>query len=250
MPSTTDTQRELTSARTQGLLAMLALARMTTTTAQPSYTYAAIARNVISIWRHEQSAPQPQEQITSSTIPEPHREPCPYTDVGFAAFKPERATPVAAVPQSFRARDAIFELRRLSGLTWEELAKLILVTRRSLHLWANSGPINSVNEKHVRDLLMVMRALDRGTAGENRGLLLAPLQGGGTISELLRAGHFQDAVEIAGRGPGRPIGATAHEVTARAGKISIVDMLGTRSDRLHTDERTALPPRRGPRRGI
>jgi hypothetical protein len=158
---------------------------------------------------------------------------------------------IATPPQSFRARDAIFELRRLSGLTWEELATLLSVTRRSLHLWANGGPINGVNERHVRDLLMAVRALDRGTARENRGLLLAPLQSGGTISELLQAGHFEDAVDIAGRGPGRgPIGASGREVAPRAGKISIADMLGTRSDRLHTDEGTALLPRRGPRRGI
>ena len=44
---------------------------------------------------------------------------------------------------SFRARDGIFELRRLTGFTWDELALLLSVTRRSLHLWANGGPINT-----------------------------------------------------------------------------------------------------------
>jgi hypothetical protein len=253
MSPTRDSQPELIFAPpADGLLAMLALARMTTTTAAPIYTrnYDAIALNVISICRHEQRAPQPQEQNTSSTAPVPHREPCSYTDVGFAAFKPDSSTAIGAAPQSFRARDAIFELRRLSGLTWEELATLLEVTRRSLHLWANGGPINGVNEKHVRDLLIAMRALDRGTARENRGLLLAPLQGGGTLSELLQARRFEDAVDMAGRGPGRPVSTTVREVGAKAGKISVVDMLGTRSDRLHTDEGTALPPRRGRRRGI
>ena len=65
---------------------------------------------------------------------------------------------------SFRARDGIFELRRLTGFTWDELALLLSVTRRSLHLWANGGPINTPNEKRVRDLLVTMRKLDRGNA--------------------------------------------------------------------------------------
>jgi hypothetical protein len=251
MPPTTDTQPEMTFAP-PGLLAMIWLAPTTTSTAGPEYAIRSymLARNVISICRHEQRAPQPQEQNTSNTVPGPHREPCPYTDVGFAAFKAERVTGIAAAPRSFRARDAIFELRRLGGLTWEELARLLSVTRRSLHLWANGGPINSPNEKHVRDLLMAMRELDRGTARENRGLLLAPLRDGGTVSELLQARRFEDAVALAGRGRGRAVGVTTREAVAKAEKLSVVDMLGTRSDRLHTDEGTALPPRRGPRRGV
>ena len=38
----------------------------------------------------------------------------------------------------------IFELRRLTGFTWDELALLLSVTRRSLHLWANGGPIMTI----------------------------------------------------------------------------------------------------------
>jgi hypothetical protein len=252
MPLTTDTQSEMTFAPAAGLLAMLCLAETSRSTAAPDYAIRIyeIPRNVISICRHEQRAPQPQEQNTSNTASGPHREPCPYTDVGFAAFKPERVTGIAFAPQSFRVRDAIFELRRLSGLTWEELATMLSVTRRSLHLWASGGPINSPNEKHVRDLLIAMRELDRGTARENRGLLLTPLRDGGTVGELLQARRFEDALALAGRGRGRALGVMTREVAAKAEKLSVVDMLGTRSDRLHTDEGTALPPRRGPRRGV
>jgi hypothetical protein len=250
MPPTTDTQTEMTFGPPPGLLAVLWLAQTTTSTAGPEYAIRSymLARNVISICRHEQRAPQPQEQNTSNTAPGPHREPCPYTDVGFAAFKPERVTGIAAAPR-FRPRDAIFELRRLSGLTWEELATLLSVTRRSLHLWANGGPINSPNEKHVRDLLIAMRELDRGTARENRGLLLAPLRDGGAVGDLLRGRHFEEAIALAGRGRGRPISREIHEAVAKPSKLSVADMLGTSGDRIHTDEGAALPPRRGPRRG-
>jgi hypothetical protein len=217
---------EVTVAPPEGLLAMLNLARMTTTTAEPGYIigYNVPARNVISIYRHEQRAPQPQEQNTSNTAPGPHCEPCAYTDIGFAAFNLDVLMEKAAAPQSFHARDAIFELRRLTGLTWGDLAAMLSATRQSLHLWANGAPINGVNEKNV--------------------------QGGGTVGELLRARRFEDAVALAGRGRGRPIGAIMPEAAPRAEKISVADMLGTRSDRLHTDEGAALRPRRGPRRGI
>jgi hypothetical protein len=252
MPPTTDTQPEMTFAAAPGLLAMLWLAETTTNTVTPEHAIRsyALAGNVISIYRHEQRAPQPQEQNTSNTAPGPHREPCPYTDVGFAAFQSDNLTRIAAAPQSFRTRDAIFELRRLSGLTWEELATLLSVTRRSLHLWANGAPINAPNEKRVRNLLMTMRELDRGTARENRGLLLAPLQDGVTVGELLEGRHFEEAVALAGRGRGRAVGLTTRDPVSRAEKLSVADMLGTRSDRLHKDEGAALPPRRGPRRGV
>ena len=139
-----DTQSEMTFVPS-GLLAMLWLAPTTTSTARPEYAILSymLARNVISICRHEQRAPQPQQQNTSNTAPGPHREPCPYTAVGFAAFKPERVTSIAAAPRSFRARDAIFELRRLSGLTWEELATLLSVTRRSLRQPSRSQICNT-----------------------------------------------------------------------------------------------------------
>jgi Holliday junction resolvase RusA-like endonuclease len=48
----------------------------------------------------------------------------------------------------------------------------------------------------------------------------------------------------------RGAGVTTREAAQRVEKLSVADMLGTSADRLHTDERVALPPRRGPRRAI
>ena len=36
---------------------------------------------------------------------------------------------------------AIGELRRLSGLTWDQLARLFNLSRRSLHFWASGKPM-------------------------------------------------------------------------------------------------------------
>jgi hypothetical protein len=197
-------------------------------------------------------AAAPIELDTSNTGPEACREPYEHTGLGWAVFKPRVVPATASGPPGFRARDAIFELRRLTGLTWEELATLLSVARRSLHLWANGGPINTVNEKHVRDLLVAVRELDRGTARENRALLLAPLRGGdGTVGDLLQGRHFADALKLVGHGRGRaePPPMTG-EVSWKPEKLSVADRLGTSADRIHTDEGHALPPRRGPRRGV
>jgi hypothetical protein len=125
------------------------------------------------------------------------------------------------------------------------------VTRRSLHLWASGGRINTLNERHVRNLLMAMRELDRGTARENRALLLAPLQDGDTtVGDLLRNRHFADALKLVGRGRGRAVPPpVAGEALWRPEKLSVADRLGTSADRIHTDEGRALPRRRAPRQG-
>jgi hypothetical protein len=191
------------------------------------------------------------EPDTSNTAPEACRGPYEHTGVALGRSKRALVGAIAGAPEGFRARDAIFQLRRLTGLTWEELAALLSVTRRSLHLWANGGRINAPNERHVRDLLMAMRELDRGTARENRALLLAPLRDlGATVGDLLRSGHFGDALTLVGRGRGRarPPPVTG-ETAWKPEKLSVADMLGTSADRIHTDSGRALPRRRGPRRG-
>jgi hypothetical protein len=245
MPSTTNTQ----TAAPPGLLATSWLSGVATNTvAEVVRRYD--PRKVVLIVGHWPVSPVVED--TSNTAPEARREPYEHTGVGPVRFKWVLAEAIAGAPASFRARDAIFELKRLSGLTWEELGELLSVTRRSLHLWANGGPINTLNERHVRDLLVAIRELDRGTARENRALLLAPLRDGdNTVGDLLRGRHFADALRLVGRGRGRttPPPVTG-ETPWKPEKLSVADRLGTSADRIHTDEGPALPPRRGPRRGI
>ena len=87
---------------------------------------------------------------------------------------------------------AVHELRRLSGLTWEQMAHVLLVSRRSVHLWASGGRLKSHNESHLLQTLSVMRDCDRGSAGSNRMLLMAPHEGT-TPLELLAAQRYDKA---------------------------------------------------------
>lgn len=183
---------------------------------------------------------------TTSTI-ENAWESIVHTNAGPAVPQHKKASEVPAIVPGFSAREGIFELRRLTSFTWDDLADLLSVTRRSLHLWANGGPINTPNEKRVRDLLVTMRKLDRGTARENRSLLIAPQPGGGAFSELLRSQKFEKALAMAGQGRGRAMKKSTNEKRATA-KPSVADMLGSSADRIHSDKGGSLPPRGGQRR--
>jgi hypothetical protein len=246
MASTTNTQ---TAAPSSGLLATSWLFGMATNTAPAVARSYRVPDNVLQIL--EWPPASRGEQDTSNTVRERCREPYEHTGVGLVVLKRAVVGAIAGAPPGFRAREAIFELRRLTGLTWAELATLLSVTRRSLHLWANGGPINTVNEKHLRDLLVAARELDRGTARENRALLLAPLRDGdSTVGDLLQGRHFADALKLVGRGPGRvappPV---TRDASWEPEKLSVADRLGTSADRIHTGGGRSLPRRRGPRRG-
>lgn len=145
--------------------------------------------------------------------------------------------------RGFHGHEAIFELRRLTGLTWEELAEMMSVSRRSLHLWANGQRIYASNEKRLRDLISAMRSLDRGTARENRALLVSRRPEGGVFSDLLRDKRFDEALALAGSGQGRPKPDVGAPAVARSSQVSIADSFNTRSDRVHIDSGVAVPRR-------
>jgi DNA-binding transcriptional regulator YiaG len=108
--------------------------------------------------------------------------------------------------ESLPSSPAIMELRRLSGLTWDQLARLFGVSRRSLHFWASGKPLNAVNEEHLRRLLVTIRTLDRGSARENRSLILGVLEDGTMPFDLLVDGQYKHVLTLLGPGrtPTRP----------------------------------------------
>lgn len=97
-------------------------------------------------------------------------------------------------------RVALNELRKLSGLTWEQLAKLFNVSRRSLHFWASGQPLSRFNEENLNRLLGTIRYINRGSASLNRNLLLSPGQNGRLLFDLLIAGEHEEVKRILGSG--------------------------------------------------
>lgn len=73
-----------------------------------------------------------------------------------------------------------------SGLTWEQLARMLGVTRRSLHSWAAGTRISNVNLESVSRALSQVRALKGRTPEDRRNELLDPGAAAESIFDRLR----------------------------------------------------------------
>lgn len=146
--------------------------------------------------------------------------------------------PVSVVAPS---GSAIGELRRLSGLTWDQLARLFNVSRRSLHFWASGKNMTPSNEEHLQRLLAVVRKADRGSATANRAMLLGVREDGSLPFDLLAAGDYEPVLSLLGS-------AGTHRTTppklsekARATRAPRPpeELVGALQDRIHRDAGTA-----------
>lgn len=90
--------------------------------------------------------------------------------------------------------EAILEIRRRSGLTWEELGDLFDVSRRSIHHWASGKVVSAKNDQLIRRTLTVIRQLDRGEAARTRAALLTTNDEGFAILDFLKAGSLEEAI--------------------------------------------------------
>lgn len=96
------------------------------------------------------------------------------------------------------SRKAVMEIRRLTGFTWEQLAKLFNVSRRTLHFWASGQKLNSFNEEQLYLLLDTIRYINRGSASLNRNILLEPIDNEKRPFDLLIAGKYRQVKDILG----------------------------------------------------
>lgn len=135
---------------------------------------------------------------------------------------PNRVSPAAAEITTsgitFRSPEttqkSVNELRRLSGLTWDQLAKVFNVSRRSLHFWASGKPLSSSSEEQLNRVLGTIQYIDRGSASLNRSLLLQPNSNGNLLLDLLVTGEYEELKQIVGAGnaPHKPeLGALSEE---------------------------------------
>lgn len=109
----------------------------------------------------------------------------------------ERTSSGEAVRTTASSGAAIAELRRLTGLTWDQLARLFKVSRRAVHFWASGKPMTAANEEHLHRLLAVIRRIDRGSASANRSAIFAERNGEMAV-DLLARGHYDEVLLILG----------------------------------------------------
>lgn len=158
----------------------------------------------------------------------------------------------ASVAPVQSAGAAIGELRRLSGLTWDQLARMFGVSRRSLHFWASGKPITPGHEERLQRILAVLRKIDRGAAHANRTALLSAGVDGSIPFDLLREGDYERALSLLGLGHARRASPPRLSQAARAARAlrppeELVDAL---HDRTHPTSgrllaaKPIVPPRR------
>ena len=145
-------------------------------------------------WRRDQRRSIPTVVMFTNFLPAPatantHEWPRPVERT--AAGPDGQLNPAAAESTG----EAIMEVRRLSGLTWEQLGKLFDVSRRSVHHWANGKPLAADRERTLRRMLAAVRHLDRGSQADTRALLLTidPSRGASAF-DLLKDGRFHEAM--------------------------------------------------------
>lgn len=97
----------------------------------------------------------------------------------------------------------IAELRRRSGLTWDQLARLFGVARRSVHFWASGKTMNAVNAERLARMLAVVRYIDRGNAQATRTVLMTAMNDGVIPLDLLAKDQFDEVRKRLGAGPQR-----------------------------------------------
>jgi len=123
-----------------------------------------------------------------------------HWDAGVLRELVERPTSFVASEQA-----AIHELRRRSGLTWDQIAELMRVSRRSVHLWASGKELSAKNQEHLHRVLAAVRAADRGSAGATRAALFATDADGKNAFDLLKAREHDDALRRLGEETKEPL---------------------------------------------
>lgn len=90
--------------------------------------------------------------------------------------------------------EGVTEARRKSGLTWEQMATIFDVDRRSVHLWASGRAMSAMNAEKLGRLLGVIRRAERLSPPAVRAWLLSADKQGRLPIDLLREGRFDEVV--------------------------------------------------------
>jgi len=112
--------------------------------------------------------------------------------------------PSLGIKDDTTATSMVHELRRKSGLSWDQVSRILGVTRRTVHNWAAGTEISAKNHEQLGQILSAIRYVDRGTADDNRSLLLGVSTSGATPFELLVKGALDQVRQELGKGKGRP----------------------------------------------
>jgi hypothetical protein len=103
------------------------------------------------------------------------------------------------------AAELVAELRRLTGLTWAQISQLFGVSKRAPFHWASGKNVSADHHQRLGKVVSLVRHADRGSAEENKKLLLSEAKDGQTFLDLLFTGQDEQFSELAGIGSGRKL---------------------------------------------
>jgi transcriptional regulator with XRE-family HTH domain len=105
-------------------------------------------------------------------------------DVGtYLALPAERVS--LSDPVDFAS--AVQDLRHRSGLTWQELADALGVSRRTVHHWATGGRVSTAHARLIEDLAALVDETAAPSPVLTRERLLAPRRSGPSFLAAFRA---------------------------------------------------------------
>jgi len=96
----------------------------------------------------------------------------------------------------YGAADELEELKSISGLTWDQIARILNVTRRSIHFWIKGGVIAAGNQERLSRLLLTLRSIAFNSPSETRSFLLHPTEDGVLPLDNLRYGLDEEVISL------------------------------------------------------
>ena len=130
----------------------------------------------------------------------------------------------------------VHELRKRSGLTWEQVASLCGVDRRSVHLWASGRPMSARHAERLHRIVAILRRADRGLPSATKAWLHAPDSRGRLPLDLLREERF-DEILMPSSAAVRAEPARLSEAARRArAPRPPHELIGARYDRVHIED--------------
>jgi transcriptional regulator with XRE-family HTH domain len=140
-----------------------------------------------------------------------------------------------ATPSVSLTQQAVNELRKLSGLTWEQLANLFDVSRRSVHFWASGQPLAVAHEEKLNRILDAVQYISLGSASLNRSLLMGLGKDGRSYLELLAAGEYAEVKRLLGVGNARAKPQLAPLAAAARIPANPADLVDALQDPIHRE---------------
>ena len=92
----------------------------------------------------------------------------------------------------------IYQIRLLTGFTWQKIAELLNVDRRTITNWNKGSQIRDTNKQHIANTLKTLQFIDRGSIEDNAFDLQNQKSGGHSALELISRGNHALARKILG----------------------------------------------------